>query len=247
MLPQELDFCPDPFSRSHSYINLETGKIEPARCKKWSCYFCCQKNYYLVAHKASRGKAQRFITLSRAGTTSLEIKDNLRSLLQACRREKFRFEYFAVPELHQNGQAHLHLLQRGDFLPFDFLQDKWSLYTSKNYDGSGSLFINIKAIRDAKHARNYLLKYMRKSWRDAGDKGWAALQNNYPGMHHYRCSRKWDIEPPQEHESWVLVQNCNITSVLEERLFGEPLQEAWNGRSYSYIPPVNGQKEDFGF
>jgi hypothetical protein len=199
--------CPDPWAGRHVFFNPETKQVIPARCKKWTCYTCAKINYYKVDVLLSSGNAQRFITLTRAGNTTEEIRLNLQKLVQAIRREGWIFEYSAMIELHLNGQPHIHILQRGDFIPQDWLSKKWETFTAKSYQGAGSFIVDIRQIADNQNIKGYLLKYVRKSW-DAdnlGPKSWAELQNRFPGLNHYRMSRNWLSKPVEKVEKWQII------------------------------------------
>jgi hypothetical protein len=224
ILEQELELCPDPFSRRHTFFNLADGKTVPARCKRWGCLFCAKKNYFRVSYLAAAGRPERFMTLTRAGTTPKDIRLNLSHFLQGCRRAGYRFEYFAVPELHANGEAHFHILQKGSYIPFDFIQEKWKTYTARSYQGAGSFFVNVQKIENTKHAVNYIAKYMKKSYAGHDGKSWAAMQSKFPGVNHYRHSRQWLPETPQSDSSWVLVPNHLLPTVQEEWAFGEAIR-----------------------
>jgi len=206
--------CPDPWSRKHSYFDPVSKKIYPARCKRWTCFVCAQTNYYRVSYLAAAGKPRRFITLSRAGQTPAEINLNLKKLIKQIRRAGKKFEYFCVPELHANGQAHLHLLQRGDFIDFYDLQDMWQVFTSKSYGGKGSFHVRISDIQDEAHARRYLIKYLKKSWENHDDKSWTRLQTLYPGLNHYRMSRHWPLDADISPQKYLLVPNTLLPDLL---------------------------------
>lgn len=199
--------CPDTWANLHIFYNSGTKQVIPARCKKWSCFACAQINYYKVDWLLSQGEPERFITLSRAGDSPTRISLNLKHLVQALRRKGYEFEYAAVIELHRNGQAHIHLLQRGDFIPQRILSKLWRKSTSKGYQGAGSHIVDIRSIENNQNVKGYILKYLKKSWEaDKHDpKSWAALQDKYPGLNHYRMSNNWLPGRPARSEDWQLI------------------------------------------
>jgi hypothetical protein len=198
--------CPDPWAKLHVFYNHETKQVIAARCKRWTCFACAKINYYKVDHLISLGNPERFITLSRAGRTPKEINYNLKKLVQGIRRLGLVFEYAAVVELHLNGHAHLHLMQRGDFIEQALLSEMWKKYTAKSYQG-GSCIVDIRRIDPNQNVKGYLLKYLKKTWEleAQNPKSWHALQAAYPGLNHYRMSRNWLANRPEKSTDWQLV------------------------------------------
>lgn len=211
--------CPDPWAKLHVFYNPKTNKTIPARCKKWSCFACAKINYYKVDYLATRGNPQRFITLTRAGRTPQEIRTNLQHLIQGLRRLGLKFEYFGTNELHLNRQAHLHLMQRGDFILQAELSDMWEKYTAKSYSGYGSSIVDIRYIHPNQNVKGYLLKYLKKSWEleNHDPKSWAALQVAYPGLNHYRMSKGWLVEPVLKADKWHLISKTMSPSTDPEK------------------------------
>lgn len=202
--------CPDPWAQGHVFYNRITGKTIPARCKRWTCYACAKINYYKVDWLLSAGLPERFITLTRAGNSPQEIRTNLQHLVQGLRRLGLKFEYAAVAELHENGQAHLHILQRGDFIEQELLSEMWERYTAKSYQGAGSFIVDIRKIQDNQNIKGYLLKYLKKSWdtENHDNKSWEALQRRYSGLNHYRMSRNWlpkEVKEEEKESDWELM------------------------------------------
>lgn len=225
--------CPDPWAQLHVFYHPETKQSIPARCKKWSCFACAKINYYKADWLLTAGNPERFITLSRAGDSPTRISLNLKHLVQALRRKGYEFEYAAIVELHRNGQPHLHLLQRGDFIPQRVLSKQWRIATSKGYGGLGSSIVDIRAIQDNQNVRGYVLKYLKKTWEaDKHDpKSWAALQDKYPGLNHYRMSKNWLAERPEKASDWQLIPKAMLDVVetpfspIDERFYYENLPE----------------------
>lgn len=211
--------CPDPWAQRHIFYNPKTNKSIPARCKRWSCFACAKINYYKVDYLATRGNPQRFITLTRAGQTSQEINYNLKKLIQGLRRLGLKFEYFGVNELHFNLQAHLHLMQRGDFILQAELSAMWEKYTAKSYGGHGSSIVDIRYIHPNQNVKGYLLKYLKKSWEldSHNPKSWAALQVAYPGLNHYRMSKGWLVDPAVKADKWQIILKGMLPSGHSEK------------------------------
>lgn len=229
--------CPDPWARLHAFYNPATGQVIPARCKRWNCFQCAKINYYKVDHLISLGNPERFITLSRAGKTPKEINYNLKKLVQGIRRLGLVFEYAAVVEPHENGQAHIHMMQRGDFIPQAQLSDMWKVYTAKSYGGQGSFIVDIRFIQDNQNVKGYILKYLKKSWdsEKTDAKSWAALQEHYPGLNHYRLSRGWLSERPKSGDIWQLIPRA-IEDLANRPI--NPLDELFYTNNVDPLTPI---------
>jgi hypothetical protein len=216
--------CPDPWAKLHVFYNHETKQAIPARCKKWTCFACAKINFYKVDWLLSAGGPERFITLSRAGDSTERIRLNLQHLIQSLRRKGYVFEYAAVIELHRNGQAHIHLLQRGDFIPQRVLSKLWRKATSKGYSGAGSYIVDIRSISSSQNVKGYVLKYLKKTWEAEkhDPKSWAALQAKYPGLNHYRMSKNWLENRPARSQDWQLIPRV-LLDVAGQEL--DPVEE----------------------
>jgi hypothetical protein len=58
------------------------------------------------------------------------------------------------------------------------------------------------------------------------DKSWKTMAAKFPGINHYRNSRKWLPETPQSDSSWLLVPNGVLDLVKAEWTFGEEIRRA---------------------
>lgn len=158
---------------------------------------------------AAAADPQRFVTLTRAAAEPSEALRRLKIVSQALRRAGKGWEYLAVPERHQNGFWHLHLLQRGDFIPVRELSGR------AESAGMGRV-VWIERVQGGPHAvAAYLVKYLTK---DAGD-------DRPPGARRYTTSRSWwpggkaavearvfgrDLRGDDQDEagSWTVMRGC---------------------------------------
>lgn len=67
-------------------------------------------------------------------------------------KDKYTFRYIWTAELHKNGNIHFHLLIN-KYLPIGWLSDLW---------GMGKNAVDVKPLKDADHAANYITKYVTK-------------------------------------------------------------------------------------
>jgi hypothetical protein len=137
--------------------------VVPIKCKSWRCPTCGPILAKFWANRLTGAKPQRFITLT--GDPKLwptpqsmyeAMKAALPKLVRILRLKGMNFEYAAVWELHKSGFPHIHLLQRGSYIPQHWLSSIWrSLGCGDN--------VWIEPVKDAKHAAFYTAKYMSKA------------------------------------------------------------------------------------
>ena len=144
-------FLHDP----HSGANL------PVPCNTWGCSVCGPAKAHRLGLLAAAAEPERFVTLSRVGPDLETVHRRLQILSRALRRAGWGWEYLAVPEVHQNGSWHLHLLQRGDYIPQRKLSERAASA------GMGYV-VDIRRIRGGSEVPKYLCKYLTKQTLSAG-------------------------------------------------------------------------------
>jgi hypothetical protein len=93
--------------------------------------------------------------------TSEDVTGAYKALSRLCkslRRRGYTFEYLAVPERHKNGRYHLHILQRGSFVP----QRELSMLAERAGMGRYVWITNIDVGDSMNSVAKYLVKYMTK-------------------------------------------------------------------------------------
>jgi hypothetical protein len=137
--------------------------IVPIRCKSWRCPKCGPILGYYWAHRIEGAKPQRFITLT--GDPKLHqtpalmygaMKAALPKLVRRLREVGIKFEYAAVWELHESGFPHLHIMQKGGYVPWKLLKYLWVSL------GIGT-HVHLETVDDAKRAAFYVAKYISKA------------------------------------------------------------------------------------
>lgn len=138
-----------------------SGELWPLPCNTWGCSVCGPAKAYRLGVLAAAASPQRFITLSKVGSDLEIVHERLKTLSKALRRAGYGWEYLSVPEVHENGFWHLHLLQRGDFIPQRVL--------SARADSAGMGYVvDIRRIRGGAEVPRYLTKYLTKQTLSAG-------------------------------------------------------------------------------
>jgi hypothetical protein len=89
---------------------------------------------------------------------------------------KSDLQYFRVWEAHESGRPHLHVAQRGRFIPWKWLTKEWLKL-------SGSPGVDIRFIDDPSRAAGYVAKYLGKDLHRFGT------------LKRYVYSQGWWLEP----------------------------------------------------
>lgn len=137
--------------------------VVPIRCKRWTCKPCAQKNLKSLIDRIKRGRPDKLLTLT-AGPHLLESESEcynrhrplIRRLVQWIRRNYGSFEYAAICERHRSGFPHWHLVCRCRYIPQRELSEQWCKLT-------GSKIVDIRKIKNARHAACYVAKYVSKN------------------------------------------------------------------------------------
>lgn len=140
------------------------GEASPIRCKLWSCPVCSQINRARVIAIARNSRPRALLTLTvssrdypDADRAAEALKRGLRLMRLRLKRHPrlSNFQFLAVFERHKSGHPHLHLLIRGEFLPWRELRTMWEEIT-------GSYMVDIRKINSAGLAALYCAKYIGK-------------------------------------------------------------------------------------
>ena len=143
----------------------DSGKaiVIPATCKSWACPKCRPLKISHWSKIVQAGKPERFITLtidtSRFGSpraAALAAVKAWKTLVHAIRRKCASFQYVRFFELHKSGWPHLHIVQRGSYIPQAWLSNLWDKL------GMGKV-IDIRRVYHPAKAAHYMTKYVAKS------------------------------------------------------------------------------------
>lgn len=176
----------------------ESGSVRyaPILCHKWSCDYCSTRRRLETLEKIKAGHPERHIVLTLKPKENITIKDQIQFLRDAftklktkIRRTFEKFEYLAVIELTKKGTPHMHILQRGTYIPYRWLKDAWSTFT-------GAWQVSITAVENTSNAANELAKYLTKTARQ--------LEKIAPRMSIITTSKGWRIDAPEESSEYSL-------------------------------------------
>ena len=172
-----------------SLIGLTTDhstlRIIPLFCHKWSCPRCREAKSNKWRQIAEAGQPDRFITLTLRSSETLStvfqahiIKKAFPRLVEEIRKKWGPMEYMLVFELTKQGTPHVHVLQRGGFIPKAWLSTLWNRLT-------GSFIVDIKKIDNPASVGRYIMKYMGKAIAD--------VHSKLHGMRIIQRSKNWII------------------------------------------------------
>jgi hypothetical protein len=98
----------------------------------------------------------RFLSLTSKPNSPENIHKSFSAFVKRARREFGMFEYLATKESTKSGLAHIHLLYRGSYMPFEWIKTNWS-------DIHGAVNVYIERVHGNKRqVANYLVKYLGK-------------------------------------------------------------------------------------
>lgn len=122
-LEDQIACCTDKWAVRHKLVHEGTGLVVPMLCGKYNCKYCGPRRVEMWRSLIELAEPERFITLTRVGQTLHEVGRVATTLVQRLRRRKYQFEYCMTFEQHKNGYFHIHMLQKGDYIPQKVLSD----------------------------------------------------------------------------------------------------------------------------
>lgn len=160
---------------SHAYVlrnmdDPQVHRVAGSACHDRFCLPCGNERSHAIALNVIEqiaGKQVRFLTLTLLATAEpLEfLLDKLYSSFQALRRRAFwkkrvtggvAFLEVKWIEKTQHWHPHFHILIEGRFLPYQQIRKLWHEITGDSF------IIDIKLVREANHAAEYVTKYAGK-------------------------------------------------------------------------------------
>lgn len=146
-------------------LTSEDGlKIYQANCKQWECPDCRPFMLRKLRGKILSGLPDKMLTLTcnpALGDDRMQRRrmmgEKWKLLVKRAKRQ-FHLKalpFFVVVEEHQSGEPHFHVLLRAPYIPQKWLSAQWEQLT-------GARIVDIRPIRDARHAMFYVSKYLSK-------------------------------------------------------------------------------------
>jgi hypothetical protein len=218
--------------------------VVPLRCKLWSCERCRPYVARKWAERIETAQAERFLTLTldparfrNPWQAFTHASKSIGPLFRKLRAECGPQEYCLVWEVHQSGWPHLHILQKGEFIPQKKLSAIWDQL------GCGKV-VDIRRVRSGKAAAVYVTKYLCK--------GLPAGTADCITGRRIRASRGFfPAPPPQEKldlepsELKAFAESSPAAAVEElQRVFGLELVLGTPGDSYHFRWPAGPLPEE---
>lgn len=122
-LEDQISCCTDKWAVRHYLVHEGTGVVVPMLCGKYKCKYCGPRRVEMWRSLIEAAEPERFITLTGVGKTLAEVGRVATTMVQRLRRQGYTFEYCMTFERHKNGRFHIHMLQKGDYIPQKFLSD----------------------------------------------------------------------------------------------------------------------------
>ncbi len=166
--------------------------VVPLRCGSWSCVRCAAKKTTIWSHRVEEARPERFVTFTNIGRTRDEIRDGLQHIVRDLRRAGFRFEYWGVVELHKSLLPHLHLLQKGRFIPRELLR--------KCCEQQGWGHSDIRAVKDAAWTARYCGKHLCHSH----GRRWPGRLIRYSRGFFSTTAKEWEASRKQKDTVWEM-------------------------------------------
>jgi len=202
-------------------VNQGYGRVRATilRCKSWNCEHCFQARKAALIAKAAAGEPERLLTLTMRPNPKKTPDEQAVILAHAWRKLARRIvkagwakklDYFCVFEAHESGWPHLHILQRGGYIDWQWLSEQWEELTV-------SPGVDIRKIYDAKQCAGYVAKYIGKN------------PHRFIGVKRYWCTRAWDRsnwQKPDDVGAWSKFWETRETTL-------DRLRETWS-KNYPY-------------
>lgn len=140
--------------------------VVPLGCNRWDCERCGHRRARRWAARIAAAEPERFLTLTGNPHTHLlpaqvfhAMRKGWNKLVQMIRRKAGTFEYVGIWEVTKRGYPHLHILQKGEFVPWHWLKAVLPRC------GFGPI-CSVKKVYKSSQAAHYVTKYLAKSLTD---------------------------------------------------------------------------------
>lgn len=108
----------------YDWVNTETGEVRSGRCRATACLFCGPKMARNLVHLVERfGRPTRMVRLSQVHQSWQGVRSEIRDLRRRIRKYGYDWaDMFIVEQNPKQTGFHAHMLQHGDYVPQDHLQ-----------------------------------------------------------------------------------------------------------------------------
>ncbi len=209
----------------HSLVNEghDGRRAVSLRCRAWTCEECALTRYRQLVALAKSGKPTRFITLTVNPSWGNSPEERAHALADAwrtvVRRWKTKksltaFPYLCVFEATKNGEPHLHILARIDWISVNWLRKLMKKLIA-------APVIDVQEIKNQKKVAYYISKYVGKA------------PHRFATCKRYWTTQDWEVtkfepEPPpgRWHSAWRIVRTPLNELAAEWRRQGHEIEES---------------------
>lgn len=171
-----------------------TAIVISTKCKSWWCPRCRVPKALTFVELVCAGDPERMLTLTcnpERCVTKLNAIDVMKAgwvrLLRQMRKMLGPTEYVLIWECTKRGWPHIHIAQRGPYVPHAWLKYWWNQFT-------GAPIVHIQKIKNQRHAARYIAKYFVKSQ--------VPMLRLLGGRRLYQVSRKWALRAVKSPLLW---------------------------------------------
>ena len=191
-------------------------------CKRWGCSYCGRRKVSQIAHQVSKGRANRFLTLTtwtKAFETPAQAYEQTRrqvpKLFQRIRRKYGPAEYFRVLEVTKAGWPHYHFVLRSNYLPHAQLSAWWA-------ELAQSKIVDIRPIKKRANIYFYVVKYLAKAKYIPWTNRRCSFSRGYLPADDKKQTGSWELIIDQfddAHPSVYVMRNyegCKLTQIASD-------------------------------
>lgn len=133
---------------SFDLIDVVSGEVVPGACRTYGCEFCRARRMREWPYVLAQGLPERLVTLTLAPEDRERRRGQVKELAYRLRKDGYVVQWAWNTERNPKGTGyHVHLLQRGDYIPQRRLEDAW-----------GGRRVDIRRIDVREGAAAYVLK-----------------------------------------------------------------------------------------
>jgi hypothetical protein len=168
-------------------------------CNSLTCDYCRQKRRRQLINLILAGRFERLVTYTsnpNVGTSPLDRACRLvnahQKLAKRIRRLFGEYEYLAILEATEAGEPHLHVLQRGAFIPQQWLSDQMAELV-------GARIVDIRRAYSRRKVAEYAIKHVGEA------------SHRFGTLKRYWRSKNWIIEEPKSKASHIPVGDWTLS------------------------------------
>jgi len=167
-------------------------------CRSWTCPICLPRRQAQLAGLGVSGRPNKFITLTASPDVGSSPTDRARLLVdawrqvvkRACKHYGYKqIPYLCVFEATKNGEPHLHILARCNWIDQGWLAEQMQ-------ELNGAPICWIEQVKSQKRCARYVSKYCGKQ------------PHHFGTLKRYWCTRSWPIDHWEKPDPPITVRGA---------------------------------------